>query len=178
MSSESPSQVSQPLVALDLLALRHFIVETTLLYLFLGIYGTFSVTAVVMILSNNLLMTEYTLLQISGSGFNPDFDYIDLVSNRLLMAITTLVKIPFLISDSIVVWRAWILINNQSTVKTILAFCLILSFVGSAVDIGRAIVRLMDIPYSIGGKADSLVLILPLLFTNLVSTSVIGYKTW
>jgi hypothetical protein len=50
--------------------------------------------------------------------------------------------------------------------------------VGSSVDAGMAIARLFHGPDDHVHKSDTLVMILPLFITNMVATSLIGYKTW
>ncbi|THU85789.1 hypothetical protein K435DRAFT_868926 [Dendrothele bispora CBS 962.96] len=85
----------------------------------------------------------------------------------------------YIISDGIVVWRAWIMFPESRPVRLTLLFCMVGSLVAGFVDAGlvaaQAIKRLEGdtIP-----KINILILALPLLFTNMIATLLIGYKTW
>ncbi|KAJ7586026.1 hypothetical protein C8J56DRAFT_1052386 [Mycena floridula] len=87
-------------------------------------------------------------------------------------------RLNYMISDSIVVWRAWVLWPNHRWARCLLVLCLVGSFIGVCIDF--TFVILFDLGnskfYPTGPK--TLILTLPLFATNLVSTLLIGYKVW
>ncbi|KAJ7592305.1 hypothetical protein C8J56DRAFT_887010 [Mycena floridula] len=91
-------------------------------------------------------------------------------------------RLNYLIGDSIVVWRAWIVWTNHPRVHTLLCICLIGTFVGVTVDFAFAILselsQFSDSPRFSPTGPRTLVLTLPLFFTNFISTVLIAFKVW
>ncbi|KAF5343435.1 hypothetical protein D9758_011818 [Tetrapyrgos nigripes] len=98
---------------------------------------------------------------------------------------TFLMRLNFLFSDGIMVWRTWVLYPHNKTVRIVLVLCMIISTVANFVDAGistaralhmmeqRTMIGMVDFP---GDQA--LIMALPLLVTNAVCTFLISYKTW
>lgn len=102
----------------------------------------------------------------------------------------------FLINDSIVVWRTWILFPQHRTVKSILAISLlaccgkseswallklhwVLMIAGTIFDAASGAVNVLRNVAAPGAKSkEFLVLDLSLLFTNITATSLVAYKAW
>ncbi|KAJ7592271.1 hypothetical protein C8J56DRAFT_1046645 [Mycena floridula] len=94
----------------------------------------------------------------------------------------TITRLNYLIGDSIVVWRAWVLWTNHSRVHMLLCICLFGTFVGVTVDLVFAVLfelsRFSDTPRFPPTGQRTLILTLPLFLTNLISTLLIAYKVW
>ncbi|THU87604.1 hypothetical protein K435DRAFT_867129 [Dendrothele bispora CBS 962.96] len=90
------------------------------------------------------------------------------------------VRLNFLLSDGIVVWRTWVLFPFDKLVKFTLVFCMLVASVCTCVDGAITASRTaFDILHSVGGPATrNLLMSLPLLFTNVLATGLIGYKAW
>ncbi|KAL1743520.1 hypothetical protein HDZ31DRAFT_64942 [Schizophyllum fasciatum] len=96
---------------------------------------------------------------------------------NVAIAINVLLRVNFLVSDTVVVWRAWVLFPDNRKIRLLLAACLFGTY-GATISNTVVIVlrRLGDIdPPS---DAFSLVLTVPLLFTNITATALMTYKTW
>ncbi|KAF5362629.1 hypothetical protein D9758_009628 [Tetrapyrgos nigripes] len=87
-------------------------------------------------------------------------------------------RVNYVISDAIVVWRAWILFPQNRSIKLVLFICMLASCAGTLTDFGLATQRKKHNLSEDGSGASLLILTIPLLFTNLVATGLIGYKTW
>ncbi|THV00455.1 hypothetical protein K435DRAFT_446618 [Dendrothele bispora CBS 962.96] len=135
-----------------------------------------STTYVVLI----FIFNAYTLLAMTH-GPDPEWlQHFASVSTRFSIGIDFTTRLNFLLSDGIVVWRTWVLYPEQWIVRGILLICMLISCVCTFVDAGlKAARELRDVMDTSGGPAEqSLLMALPLLFTNLVAVSLIGYKTW
>ncbi|THU84615.1 hypothetical protein K435DRAFT_971074 [Dendrothele bispora CBS 962.96] len=88
-------------------------------------------------------------------------------------------RITFVLGDSIVVWRAWVLYSSDNyrvIIRMILAGCVLGSCVGAFVDAGF---NLKDSTNDADGPGTTkYALYVPLLVTNVVATSLVGYKFW
>ncbi|THU83198.1 hypothetical protein K435DRAFT_871547 [Dendrothele bispora CBS 962.96] len=84
----------------------------------------------------------------------------------------------YIISDGIVVWRAWIMFPESRVVKLTLLFCMGGSSAAGFVDAGLSAAQTVKNLASYTSKFNVLILGLPLLFTNMIATLLIGYKTW
>ncbi|KAJ7578240.1 hypothetical protein C8J56DRAFT_797673, partial [Mycena floridula] len=115
------------------------------------------------------------LIQLPTLGFGPPNVERPLINMSIF--IETMTRLNYLIGDSIVVWRAWILWTNHPRVHTLLCICL---FVGVTVDFAFAILfhlsKSSDSPRF--SSLRSLILTLPLFLTNIISTLVIAYQVW
>ncbi|KAJ7595439.1 hypothetical protein C8J56DRAFT_1159912 [Mycena floridula] len=194
-----PTQ-SGPLVESDIYTLKGMVITGAVNFLVLGIYMTvviialyilctkktrlaarnflIAATIIVFLCSTTTVVSNLAIyiLQIAQLGTNPP-DYKDL---NLAMDIydNILLRLTFLISDTIVVWRAWVLWPNRR-VRALLAFCWLGSLGGAITDdaFGMLWVLKGDTRFTPTGPK-TLILSLPLLITNIVSTSLVGYKVW
>ncbi|THU79754.1 GPP34-domain-containing protein [Dendrothele bispora CBS 962.96] len=120
------------------------------------------------------LNTAYIFVQIPLFAINPP----DIISSTDGINIVTAYadRLNFLACDGIAVWRAWILYPHNLVAKIVLILCMIGSLAGTFVNAGLVTEEyLRDID---GGPLEMLEQVLPLLITNLVSTSMIAYKAW
>ncbi|THU81273.1 hypothetical protein K435DRAFT_476940 [Dendrothele bispora CBS 962.96] len=88
-------------------------------------------------------------------------------------------QLNFLISDIIVVWRAWIMFPYSSIAR----FALIASIIGTSAGVVVDTVMTTEeitqnIDYLVERPLRILICTLPVLATNLVSTLLMAYKTW
>ncbi|KAI5899134.1 uncharacterized protein SCHCODRAFT_02483667 [Schizophyllum commune H4-8] len=93
---------------------------------------------------------------------------------RLDIVLNVAFNCNFLISDAIVVWRAWVLYTDRIAVKVLLLFCMVMSTAGV---IAHTTWLMLTYGQSIPGVR-RLIISLPLLFTNFVSTGLIWHKVW
>ncbi|THU99986.1 hypothetical protein K435DRAFT_935939 [Dendrothele bispora CBS 962.96] len=129
----------------------------------------FTIMMFLISLLSAILNTESIIIQIPLNGIN---------LSDLGKIVPSLTKTIYAISDIIVVWRAWVLFPRYTIVKVVLSVCLVGSFAGAFLDGGIAARGFLNnIDYQ-GNNTDIIILTVPLLFTNLVATVLIGYKTW
>ncbi|THU87614.1 hypothetical protein K435DRAFT_867139 [Dendrothele bispora CBS 962.96] len=101
------------------------------------------------------------------------------LSQQVYAGTDVVMRLNFLLSDGIVVWRTWVLFPFDKLVKATLVFCMLVTSVCTCVDGGIAASRTSDIIHSVGGPvAQNLLTSLPLLITNILATALIGYKAW
>lgn len=107
------------------------------------------------------------------------FDATD-ISNKATIITMVFQRLAYFISDSIVVWRAWLLWDRSTAVKIILVFCLLgtitATFVQGALAVDQQVRQTGGVAQGSGDR--TLMFSLPLLITNLVSTGLIGFKIW
>ncbi|THU98156.1 hypothetical protein K435DRAFT_838280 [Dendrothele bispora CBS 962.96] len=87
------------------------------------------------------------------------------------------VRISYLLGDIIVVWRAWILFDKWSFARILLTLCMLLSFGVAVVSAVFDIRTVLDDNFVFSTPVRYL-LPVALLFTNVVTTVLIGYKSW
>ena len=102
-----------------------------------------------------------------------------------------LISLQYVLSDALLVWRAWVLWHDRRVVHSLLTICLILS---SGMDFIRIILFKADpwlsqvrviyetasLPSRIWSNdlRSTLIINLPLLFTNVVATALVGLRVW
>ncbi|KAK7464343.1 hypothetical protein VKT23_006510 [Stygiomarasmius scandens] len=103
----------------------------------------------------------------------PTFEDFD----RLYVVLIVFTDINFILSDGIVVWRAWVLYPGNSKVKGFLTLCMTGSLVAT---IFNTILSIREVPHTHEEREGpgTLWFFLPLLATNLVATFLVGYKVW
>ncbi|TRM61076.1 hypothetical protein BD626DRAFT_502624 [Schizophyllum amplum] len=84
-------------------------------------------------------------------------------------------RVNYVLSDALVVWRAWVIWPHSRVARGMLAFCIGCSLIGTVVE-GVFLVRLLYAKH----KAPTLILAmdLPLLVTNATATVLVGIKVW
>ncbi|KAF5362650.1 hypothetical protein D9758_009610 [Tetrapyrgos nigripes] len=95
---------------------------------------------------------------------------------KAYIALTVLSRINYALSDAVVVWRAFILFQRRSIVRFVLVFCLLVSSVAAIIDCSYFIISgIRNINPS---PSRYLVLLLPMLLTNVIATMCITWRTW
>ncbi|KAJ7595402.1 hypothetical protein C8J56DRAFT_383016 [Mycena floridula] len=193
-------QTSGPLADSDIALLKQFLVTTAVQYLVHGIYTTLVVIALWTLWSNkahltsrNILITAtllmfllttggiasslaFDLVKLPTLGYNPP-DISGVVRNiKLFVNVTT--PINYLISDLIVVWRAWVICPGHLRLRLVLLLAVFVGFAGALIE------TTFDALSTVGKTTfnpigpGSLILTMPMFFMNLVATLVITYKVW
>ncbi|KAK7464879.1 hypothetical protein VKT23_006088 [Stygiomarasmius scandens] len=91
-------------------------------------------------------------------------------------ALTIFSRINYSLSDSVVVWRAFILFQRRSLCRVILVLSLLVCWAGALIDCIFALV--IGVTGGVLSPNRMLVLLLPMLFTNFLATLFIGWRTW
>ncbi|KAL1744131.1 hypothetical protein HDZ31DRAFT_39430 [Schizophyllum fasciatum] len=143
------------------------------LYLFAAITTMFVTTSVYVVL--DIIVTLYEVRQAANASTEAD----ESVLTRLYVAENAILRSNFIISDMIVVWRAWILWNTSRLARKGLIISLCLTFCAIVADIGVVSWEIM-VP---GLSHQSAVLLsllwtLPTLFTNVTVTALMAVKAW
>ncbi|THU79918.1 hypothetical protein K435DRAFT_874938 [Dendrothele bispora CBS 962.96] len=139
-----------------------------------------------------LASTAYVLLMLMGDAYplatakKIDSDWsvhVEVFVVRFAVANDCLARMNFLLSDGIVVWRAWVLFPSNLFVRIVLVLCMLASSVFIFLDSGLDAKRDLDYSETLSGKvhgpaALTLFMSLPLLVTNVTATSLIAYKAW
>ncbi|KAL1731634.1 hypothetical protein EV714DRAFT_235927 [Schizophyllum commune] len=131
------------------------------------------ITTTIFLLSTAWLIStfNYTLIRVPVPPRPEDAA----LAMRLNKTDLTLSRINAILSDLIVVWRAWALWPDSLFVKSLLAFCMTGTVAGTLGDI---------VLVHMGGSTRSMQLarlllsILPILLTNIVATVVVSVKVW
>ncbi|KAL1725250.1 hypothetical protein EV714DRAFT_221726 [Schizophyllum commune] len=95
-----------------------------------------------------------------------------LEQSRIVQSVNA--RLSYLISDIIVVWRAWVLWPDSRVVKSLLLLCACGSTVGVTLDCVWVLLEVGAIPMA----QRTLTRTLPLLVTNLVATGLVGIRAW
>ncbi|KAI5890040.1 uncharacterized protein SCHCODRAFT_01190735 [Schizophyllum commune H4-8] len=95
-----------------------------------------------------------------------------LEQSRIVQSVNA--RVSYLISDIIVVWRAWVLWPDSRLVKGLLLLCACGSTVGVTLDCVWVLLEVGAIPMA----QRTLTRTLPLLVTNLVATGLVGIRAW
>ncbi|KAK7455843.1 hypothetical protein VKT23_010879 [Stygiomarasmius scandens] len=98
------------------------------------------------------------------------------VSLKTYFALTVFSRINYSLSDGVVVWRAYILFQRRSVFRLILILSLLVCWAGAVIDCIFTIVA--GITGNDLSPNRTLVLLLPMLFTNFVATVLISWRTW
>ncbi|KAJ7592258.1 hypothetical protein C8J56DRAFT_1046625 [Mycena floridula] len=193
-----------PLADSDTFVLQDFLMRIAVQFVLYGIYSALAIivlyklwtkkaesaahhiliTAVISmsVASTTQMVIELAsyLIQPPTLGFDPPNIERPLINMDIFMA--TMIRLNYLIGDSIVVWRAWVLWTNHPRVCMLLCICLSGTFVGVIVDLAFNILfqlsQFSDSPRFSPTGPRTLVLMLPLFLTNFISTLLIAYKVW
>ncbi|KAJ7592211.1 hypothetical protein C8J56DRAFT_886918 [Mycena floridula] len=181
-----------PLVDSDLFVLKEALIQIAVQFLLHGIYSALVMIVLYKLWTNKVTLAAcrilsaaaisifvastaqisidlaYYLILLSTVGFNPPnverpLIYMSILGNAMI-------RLNYLIGDSIVVWRAWVIWTHHPRVHILLIVCL----VGSFGDLSQ----FSDTPRFPSTGSWTLILTLPLFLTNSVSTLSMGYKAW
>ncbi|KAK7460792.1 hypothetical protein VKT23_008720 [Stygiomarasmius scandens] len=122
-------------------------------------------------------MSVSMLLKQGNSGSGEDMR----ILQEIRTVFTCIERFNFLVSEAIIVWRAWALYPRKMIVRIILGICLLGSYVTVLVDTGFLAPRILRGPPTsdpFDGRAEFLLVTLPVLGTTIVATALIGYKAW
>ncbi|KAJ7469709.1 hypothetical protein FB451DRAFT_1560042 [Mycena latifolia] len=128
---------------------------------------------------SNLQVIEqlaFNVLQLLTLGADPPNNTAKLLKIRLSENVFG--RVNYLMSDAIVVWRAWILYHDNLKVRLVLCVCMLGSFVGATTDMTFGTLWLYGNNKFTPSGPRALILVMPLLVTNIVSTSLMGFKVW
>ncbi|KAF5370346.1 hypothetical protein D9758_006990 [Tetrapyrgos nigripes] len=194
-------QQSLPLADSDVEIVRRWVLEIAVGWLLYGITTTLFIITGYLVLTKHLqrsraqfalfglimlmlmistvsifLNTAFILNDILTAGFTPP-DNLQRLKDILISQVL-IGRTNYLLSDGIVVWRAWVMFPDGTLIKTILTLATIGSCVGVYTDAGMtAVLELHDINDQ-GQKIRILIMAIPLLATNVFAISLIGYKAW
>ncbi|KAJ7643684.1 hypothetical protein FB45DRAFT_895745 [Roridomyces roridus] len=119
----------------------------------------------------------FTIIQIFEFGLHPPADDALRIRN-IRLSENVFGRINYFMSDVIVVWRAWVLWQENGRVKILLTFCILLSFAGVTADMTVIGLYLFGNPKFLPTGPKRLALIIPLMITNFVATVLFGVKAW
>ncbi|KAJ7592244.1 hypothetical protein C8J56DRAFT_1046613 [Mycena floridula] len=193
-----------PLADSYIFALQEFLMITAVQFVLHGIYSALAIIVLYKLLTNKarlaarhiliaaaismfvastiqtFISLAFYLIELPIFGFDPPNVERSLINMDILS--NTMARLNYLIGDSIVVWRAWVLWTNHPRVHMLLCICLICTFVGTTVDFSFTILfhlsQFSDTPRFPPTGLRTLILILPLFLTNFTSTVLIAYKVW
>ncbi|KIK56343.1 hypothetical protein GYMLUDRAFT_99188 [Collybiopsis luxurians FD-317 M1] len=100
-----------------------------------------------------------------------------LLNSESDIAEVVFVRINYVLSDYVVVWRCWTLWDRVVFPRLFLAFCVMGSTVAAIIS-GAMCIRDDILFGSAKSGPQDLILIAPLIITNICSTSLVGYKAW
>ncbi|THU87663.1 hypothetical protein K435DRAFT_867052 [Dendrothele bispora CBS 962.96] len=198
------TQTSLPLSDSDLLVVKQWAFDAALGFLLLGVQVTLSIAVLCVFVAQNfplsksrlalsfvtimmfffslsslVMVIEDIIRQIPSNGYNPpDSGEIIALRTELEIGIDFMNRLSYVMGDMVVVWRAWVLFPQGLPAKVALSICLMGSFVGTSLDIGLLTKGLLENPSYSGNKTETMILIVPLIFTNFTATTLIGFKTW
>ncbi|THU96889.1 hypothetical protein K435DRAFT_778346 [Dendrothele bispora CBS 962.96] len=97
--------------------------------------------------------------------------------DRLYIVLIVFTGVNFILSDGIVVWRAWVLYPRSIKIRGLLSLCMVGTIVATILN---TIFSIKEVPVTHEERAGpgTLWFFLPLLATNLVATTLVAYKVW
>ncbi|KAJ7141924.1 hypothetical protein C8R43DRAFT_1131233 [Mycena crocata] len=197
--SSAPPPASGPLSGSVIYGLEGELITTAVQFWLHGLYSTLAGIAVYNLLHKeglparrglivatflmfafaNLQVIEqlaFNVLKLTSLGAHPPDNTTKLLNIRL--SLNVFGRANYLMSDAIVVWRAWVLYHDNIRVRLLLTLCLVGSLVGATTDMAFGTLWLYgNLKFTPTGPR-ALILVLPLLATNIIATSLMGYKVW
>ncbi|KAL1742442.1 hypothetical protein HDZ31DRAFT_84132 [Schizophyllum fasciatum] len=111
-------------------------------------------------------------------------DVIARLLRRIAGPLLVVARINHISSDIIVVWRAWILWPGSKPVRAALVLAVLGTIVGSAVEFARSHAKYGVLAYSwnlpdrSANYLRAFITIVPVVYTNLLVTALVGLKVW
>ncbi|KAL1678293.1 hypothetical protein EV122DRAFT_212329 [Schizophyllum commune] len=197
--STNTDQIYSPLTAIDVHALKYIAMQTAVDLVLYGVQTALSVAAVT-ILARRYERSRFTLAAILGLllssttyvvsnkiyyvvqlpvAFGTSERAIHMLLRRLDILGGVAKSLNLVLSDAVLVWRAWRLCGQRRLVKVILSICMIGSVAGATVE--SVWIYWPAAPRdstSIESNGQFFVRWIPLLVTNIVATALIGSKVW
>lgn len=192
----SPSLTTQPLSSYDIASLRRLAIYTVIEALCYGMQVTLSIAAIsalarkegrawilmvsVVVLyaistaevAATLLWNVIQLLALRISALDVDLDMILRTVNALTV---TSANINYLVSDALVVWRAWILWPHSRVAHGVLLLCMAGTLAGA---IAESVWAISDPFGDVESAKLSLSTDLPVCVTNVIATTLVGIQVW
>ncbi|THU81072.1 hypothetical protein K435DRAFT_844862 [Dendrothele bispora CBS 962.96] len=107
------------------------------------------------------------------------FVRIDSLASKYRIATEFMLRFIFVSSDGIVIWRTWSLFSYRKSVKVLLSLCLLASSICIFVDAGLYTEKVLQDGFNaVDDPRQNMMVIIPLLITNLVATVLVCYMTW
>ncbi|THU82433.1 hypothetical protein K435DRAFT_872313 [Dendrothele bispora CBS 962.96] len=127
-----------------------------------------------------LLLVLYAITFLTYDPSSKWLQYWEILSSQFIIGIAFVSRLNLLLSDGIFVWRTWVLFPFSKRAKVALVFGMLIATVCTFVDAGLdARSSLRETKNEAGVPASQILLTaLPLLITNAIATSLIGYRTW
>ncbi|KAL1705276.1 hypothetical protein EV121DRAFT_269917 [Schizophyllum commune] len=124
---------------------------------------------------NLVTVTAFYVIQIPDPDSTNQAYLVFLAHLDIVTSVTR--NFNFVMSDAVLIWRAWNLWSDNRLVKRVLSVCMCGSIVGGIAECAW-IYRDSSIIVGTENAAQFLIRIVPLLATNIVATSLIGMKVW
>ncbi|KAL1735484.1 hypothetical protein EV714DRAFT_267633 [Schizophyllum commune] len=124
---------------------------------------------------NLVTVTAFYVIQIPDPDSTNQAYLVFLAHLDIVTSVTR--NFNFVMSDAVLVWRAWNLWSDNRLVKRVLSICMCGSIVGGIAECAW-IYRDSSIIVGTENAAQYLIRIILLLATNIVATSLIGMKVW
>lgn len=185
--------ISQPLSSSNVAALQSIILEIAVDFVFYGVQVALFLAAAAALARKEgrawILMMAIIALFISsttGAAVDailyplqmPTFEVsppdIKILFYRLYVTLAVSYRVNYLLSDAIVVWRAWVLWPHSRIARGLLSISMACSLSGAIVDGVWAVKSIWT-----GASAiRTLMITLPLLITNVFATVLVGIQVW
>ncbi|THU79399.1 hypothetical protein K435DRAFT_973176 [Dendrothele bispora CBS 962.96] len=185
----------------DIIAIRLWIAPTAVIGLLYGVHAVlslitfgllcglktkaqislFTLTILTMLTStfNVALDLWFNLVELSLRGqHHPDSNRTLNLANNISIGQQYTDRLNFLISDGIVVWRAWVLFPRNRKMKAILILCMIISIAGTYLETAFITSRAVGLKDFKLKQRKIYLMPICVLLTNVTATSLIGYKAW
>ncbi|KAI5832763.1 hypothetical protein K523DRAFT_413879 [Schizophyllum commune Tattone D] len=139
--------------------------------------GLLVVTTAMFCLASTFVVIDIVLLRdyvniMAGRATEEDPNFL-----RCWIAQNVIFRIMFMLSDTVVVWRAWVIWRHIRKARFVLIACLTISYLGLLADIGIIVWERILVYYE-DQYWYSLILTLPTLLTNIVVTTMTGIRAW
>ncbi|KAI5835011.1 hypothetical protein K523DRAFT_411886 [Schizophyllum commune Tattone D] len=184
-----------PLRGSDLHDIRYIYNETAVAFAFFGIQATLSIAAANALLARRrrsrwtlaviLTLLLFSLIELVGhlvyyliqfpAGFGTSVDDISDILNRLVILNVVAERVNYVLSDAIVIWRAWVLWSDSFVAKGVLLVCMCGSLVGAIINTVWTVRP--DTAFQTA-KPRALAITIPFLFTNVVAITLVGRRAW
>ncbi|KAL1702533.1 hypothetical protein EV121DRAFT_293223 [Schizophyllum commune] len=145
-------------------------------------YFLLIITTLLFAVSTVWFMVNFHLeIAVALAAFRPDvYDILRHVAAPLLV----IVRINHVLSDVVVVWRAWILWPRSRRVRAVLIGAIVCTAAGSVVELAYSYTKFgwmayaANLPEQSANYSRAFLTILPVILTNVLSTALVGYKVW
>ncbi|KAI5827198.1 hypothetical protein K523DRAFT_330577 [Schizophyllum commune Tattone D] len=145
-------------------------------------YFLLIITTLLFVVSTVWFMVNFHLeIAVALAAFRPDvYDILRHVAAPLLV----IVRINHVLSDVVVVWRAWILWPRSRRVRVVLIGAIVCTAAGSIAELAYSYTKFgwmayaANLPKQSANYSRAFLTILPVILTNILSTALVGYKVW